>query len=161
MLSLNAHAQCRVAQCPERRADWPDDWPYFLSSYVHVLPLPVLHSSAASAASPGISASFLLTFSLFESFFLPSGKLTIVRCICFYALIPSLLCVCVYAGMWGHDMPLELTKLFVCDTFDILLSAGTRKEPWQPVLTSLRSTQLLWLILGTSNVRNCARREIS
>lgn len=63
------------------------------------------------------SLSFiLLAFPPFASFFLPSGKLAIVRCICFYALISSLLSVwrhgasyCVYTYMY-----LKTVLIYIC-----------------------------------------------
>lgn len=137
-----------------RRPAGQKNWPYFLSSLI--LPLPVLHSSAACAnetlRTPHLSASFYSPSFHLQASFYPQVSLAIVRCICFYALISSLLSVCVYwraCGVICTRTSVIRAHIFIC----VHASAGTRKGPWQAVLNNLKSTQLLWLILETSNVR--------
>lgn len=150
-------AALSAAQCawpPAAGAAGQKNWPYFLSSLI--LPLPVLHSSAACAnetlRTPHLSASFYSPSFHLQASFYPQVSLAIVRCICFYALISSLLSVCVYwraCGVICTHTSVIRAHIFIC----VHASAGTRKGPWQAVLNNLKSTQLLWLILETSNVR--------
>ena len=157
MRSPNEHAQSCSARCAMRlapaalAAGQKKKWPYFLSSLI--LPLPVLHSSAANETLriPHLSASFYSPSLHLQASFYPQVSLAIAHCICFYALISCLLSVCVYWGACGVITYSSVIRahIFVC----VHASVGTRKGPWQAVLNNLKSTQLLWLILEISNVR--------